>query len=315
MKNYKDLIFTLSKINKDDLFHVFLIPNQTSAIVTKLIISVFNLNKENFILVPLRKTNTSFINGPYFDYSESIFNRLLIKFFKTYPLTSNLLRLINKKNKPFVLYTSWAYYDSISTPSVEKILALKLCKGHFYIEEGQLSYRKSIPYSTKIKNRLRTVYAMDSKYIYRDDSLGFIGFLSDVFPEVPTEKKFILNNYDIIKKFYQPKIEGIKTIGLTCAERRIKKHQWKYMCKKLIDKMPQGGMIKLHPSFTSNKLKRKKIELILKKISPSSIVICPDDVILEIEMLYEKKTLIGPLTSLNKYAEAFGSKFIHLDLY
>ena len=47
----------------------------------------------------------------------------------------------------------------------------------------------------------------------------------------------------------------------------------------------------------------------------NSISICPDNVIIEIEMLHENKTLIGSLTSLNRYAQAFGSKFIDIKLY
>ena len=44
--------------------------------------------------------------------------------------------------------------------------------------------------------------------------------------------------------------------------------------------------------------------LFLQKFNNNSIKICPDDVIIEIEMLYESKTLFGSLTSLSKYAEA-----------
>ena len=57
------------------------------------------------------------------------------------------------------------------------------------------------------------------------------------------------------------------------------------------------------------------MKLMLKKITSGSIELCNDDVIIEIEMLYEPKILIGPLTSLSKYAEAFGSKFENIDLY
>ena len=87
------------------------------------------------------------------------------------------------------------------------------------------------------------------------------------------------------------------------------------MIKTLIDNMPNGGVIKLHPSFASDKIKRNQIESIIKSFNNNHIKICPDNVIIEIEMLYEEKILVGSLTSLSKYAESFGSKFINVDLY
>ena len=51
------------------------------------------------------------------------------------------------------------------------------------------------------------------------------------------------------------------------------------------------------------------------RLMHASISLCSNATILEIEMMFETKTLIGSLTSLNKYAEQFGSKFISIDLY
>ena len=87
------------------------------------------------------------------------------------------------------------------------------------------------------------------------------------------------------------------------------------MIKILIEKIDNQGVIKLHPSFTNEESKRNKIEAIFKKIAPNSIHLCDDDVNLELEMLYEPKRLIGPRTSLKKYALAFGSEFIDVELY
>ena len=44
--------------------------------------------------------------------------------------------------------------------------------------------------------------------------------------KVPKEKKLILDNLNDLKNFYKPKLMGIKTIGLTCAQRRIKDNEW-----------------------------------------------------------------------------------------
>jgi len=313
LRNHIDLIRTISKIKEENLYHIFLIPNQTSLILVKLILTALNLTNKNYVLVPLRDTDTSLIKSSPLIIKVSIISKILVKFFNYFLMTEKILKHIKKKNRPFVLYTSWAYFNTTTTPSVDKILYSELCKGHFYIEEGQLSYRYSAPYSLNIKNNERTTYAMDSKFIFRNDSLGFIGILEDAFPAINYKKKFILNNYDVLKQAYKPKIKGIINIGLTCAERRLKNKKWKPMIKKLIEKMPDGGIIKLHPSFLNDELKRKKIELFLKNYN--LFALCPDNVIIELEMLYEKKKLIGSLTSLEQYAEAFGSKFIYADLY
>ena len=58
-----------------------------------------------------------------------------------------------------------------------------------------------------------------------------------------------------------------------------------------------------------------KITSIFNEISPDSISLCDDKVILEIEKHHEKKTLFGPLSSLNKYAKVFGSEFIDIQLF
>ena len=57
------------------------------------------------------------------------------------------------------------------------------------------------------------------------------------------------------------------------------------------------------------------MKLLLKGIDSGNVKICDDSVIIEIEMLYENKKLIGPLTSLSIYANVFGSEFESIDLY
>ena len=78
------------------------------------------------------------------------------------------------------------------------------------------------------------------------------------FQKVPKEKKLILDNLNDLKNFYKPKLMGIKSIGLTCAQRRIQDNEWETMLRKLFKSMPEGGIVKIHPSFlTDNKKKRK----------------------------------------------------------
>ena len=76
LNNHNDLILALSNIHEKELLHVFLIPNQTALIVTRLIISNLDLKETDFLLIPLRKTDTSLINGESLIFKESFFKSL-----------------------------------------------------------------------------------------------------------------------------------------------------------------------------------------------------------------------------------------------
>ena len=52
-----------------------------------------------------------------------------------------------------------------------------------------------------------------------------------------------------------------------------------------------------------------KFKLIYKKLNHKNIKLCQDDINLELEMLYEKKHLIGPQSSIERYAISFGSSY------
>lgn len=280
-----------------------------------MIIDAFKIGCDACSIVSLRKTDTSLINSIPISHRSSFLNRILIKVFKSYPVSEGLLKKIHEKKKKFILYTSWAYRESISTPSVDKLVSSNLCYGHFYIEEGQATYRENKPHPSNLIASDKSLHAENFKNIYRDDALGYIGILPGAFPKAPCEKRIIMDNYEDLTKDYDPKLIGVKTIGLSCAERRLKKDEWESMLNKLIKSMPMGGVIKLHPSFTSNSIIKHRIVSIFNRISPNNISLCSDKAIIEIEMLYEPKILVGSLTSLNRYAEAFGSEFIKVDLY
>ena len=197
------------------------------------------------------------------------------------------------------------------------MLESKISKGHFYIEEGQATYRPSKPFKVSEKVREIHSHAESFKQMYRDDSHGFISILEGAFPEVPIEKRLVLDNLHDLKDFYEPKLIGKRYIGLTCAQRRLKDNEWENMLKKLFSSMPHGGLIKIHPSFLMDSKKRKKIISIFYKLKEQykNIELCDDNVILEIEMLFEKKELTGSITSLEFYANNLGSDFKKIELF
>jgi hypothetical protein len=313
----------LVEANKNDLLHVFLINGPVTSIVTRMIIDTYKLKESNFFIVCNRKTDTSLFNSLPFSAKYYWYDRYFEKIFSVSFKGLRILNAILEKNKNFILYGAWAELES------EKIIASRFCKGHVYIEEGQTAYYKIKPFKYKKKfiifRTIHNIYLhLANQYVrstedhqehYRDDAQAFIGITSNAFPTIPKEKRYILENYKILKNHYKPKLLGLRTVGLTCAERRIKPPQWNSMLKAIVSRMPEGGVIKLHPSFCTDKKKVDKMKLLLELINVKNIKICDDDVVIEIEMLYEQKKLIGPLTSLSIYAEAFGSEFEDIELY
>jgi len=87
------------------------------------------------------------------------------------------------------------------------------------------------------------------------------------------------------------------------------------MLSKLISNMPNGGLIKPHPSFFANKKIKQSLIKAFNKVKRNNIHLSANDIIIEIEMLYEKKNLIGPASSLSIYAELFGSTYKSVKLY
>jgi hypothetical protein len=307
----------------NDLLHVFLINGPVTSIVSRMIIDTYDLKEDNFFIVCSRKTDTSIFNSISFSPNHYWYDNYFEKIFSFSFKGLRILNKILKKKKNFILYSAWAELES------EKIIDSKYCKGHIYFEEGQMAYWKIKPFKYKrefiISRTIKNIYLHLTKtYVrfaeghekhYRDDAQAFIGITPTAFPKVLKEKRFILDNYSTLKKHYNPKLLGVKIIGLTCAERRIKPSQWKLMLNELVKKMPDGGVIKLHPSFSINQHKVSKMKSLLKLINANNVKICDDDIIIEIEMLYEQKKLIGPMTSLSIYADAFGSKFEEIKLY
>ena len=84
------------------------------------------------------------------------------------------------------------------------------------------------------------------------------------------------------------------------------------MLKILIKEMNGEGVIKLHPSFTSSKKIEEDITKVFQQLKTKKIDICSNEVIVELEMLYERKKITGFQTSLSKYATIFGSDFNQL---
>jgi hypothetical protein len=321
MNSYKDIQGAIN----DRASHVFLITSPVVAIMARLVIDSYKIPLDKVICVPFRKSSTSLVGGEILFVNKYFIDRIYQKLFYNSLFGKRIEKIIRKKGDNFLLYAAWDY------PEMEEVLNSKLCLGHVYLEEGQMSYGLHATYHSTSsnflqKNRLKSLRnhrRLRSKECdqdgfteyYRHNAIAFIGMLPEAFPAAPKDRRVILSNYNDIVNNYKPKLKGIKTIGLMCAPRRLHSDQWKDALQILVDRLPNGGAIKLHPGFSENEDMRNKIALALSRISSDSIVLCDDDIILEAEMLFEPKFLIGSLTSLSLYATAFGSKFENIELY
>ena len=303
----------VSTAKENNHSHVFFVNSPITAIVTRLIIEKYNLQSDKIIVVSIRDTDTAIIDYFTIKANKYLFDKILFKLFKYNLIGKRILHTIKQKSKEFIIYSAW-YYDE-----VKESINSKNCKGHIYFEEGQLSNRSMIPISIEemLKENKSDLYLEPNlrKNYFLDTAKAYIGISPKVFPQISQKKRYILDNYSDVLKYYKPKLIGVKNVGLTCAERRINGKDWRIMIDTILAAMSNHGVIKLHPSFSYNKKKIDLIKSYTKLKSGNKVKICSFDTIIEIEMIHEPKNLIGPLTSLREYSVLFGSTFQEIKLY
>ena len=303
----------IKKYNSQNVISVFFVVNPLTAMISRLIIDQFEL--KNILIVSFRHTPVEIIKYKTIFVTEKRKDTYRKKLLFDSPSGRRITETIEGN---FILFTSWAFRET------NWLLKSKKCKGHFYIEEGQGSYMNYTPFDYKklsfwiiVKNNFknRVNRGDGTGYFFRSDNLGFIGLHPKSFPNIKSNQKYFLKNKEKLKEVYSPKIMGYTKIALSCAERRLEDNNWEGMIDKLIEYLPKGGLIKLHPSFYVSDEKIEKIKKYLTLKTNERIQLCDNNVILEIEMLHEKKTIWGPQTSLSFYADFFESTFKSINLY
>lgn len=291
--------------------HVFMINSPVVAMVARMVIDAYNIPDGNIVCVSMRRADTSLVCKRAYLSKVKWFDRYVVRGLGFSPAGRRILSKVNKNNNNFVVYAAWVY------PEVESLLKSKNCAGHVYLEEGQLSYYKANAYPSdkKLSWRFRKKQKLsgNSDYQYRDDAAAWIGILPDVFPLMPEDKRVVLQNFSDVCQKYSARLKGVKKIGLMPTPHRIPFEKLKAALELLIEKMPDGGVIKLHPGFRKMPESRQHLNSLLQNISPGNVEFCDDSVVLELEMLAEPKTLIGARSSLTKYAEGFGSDFEYVE--
>ncbi len=308
----------INKSKKNDWLHVFLVASPILGIVSRTIIDNYKLSNQNVLIVSLRDTPLNIFHHNNIKIIPDKFDRYLEKILFDAPSGRKIYKNINHPQKKFIVYSGWAYRE------VNYLLKKRNCKGHIYIEEGQGSYMNYRPYNfnkmtfqDKLKFNWRNrINPIDGEgFFFRNDAKAYIGLDRDSFPRIPESKKFILDNIYNIKKYYKPKIFGKKTIGLTSSASRLPKAEdWKKMLEILIQNLPDRSLLKPHPSFTSNKTAFSKFKFLFNQLNNKNIELCNSDVFIEIEMMYEKKNIIGPQSSLSRYASLIGSTYKQINL-
>ena len=299
-----------------NIVHVFLTVSPLTSLIYRMIVEKYNIDKKRIKVFSFRNTNTTIINYSVEKIKPKKYHRLFEKFLGDSPLGREMINKIG--NCKFIVYTSWAYREA------NWLINNKNCLGHVYIEEGQHSYMKissfnpkKISLKDKFKNNWNSRFSSidESGFYFREDANAFIGISKDIFPNIAAKKKFYLDNLHDMKKYYKPKLLGITKIGLSCASRRIKENDWDTMIESIFQYLGDTAAIKVHPSFSVTKKINDKIKKKFESLNKKKYLLCSDEIIIELEMLFEQKKIYGPQTSLSRYAKLLGSEFIDIKLY
>ena len=310
---------------QDDCNHIFFLSSPIVVFISRLIIEEFSISKDKIIVVPFRNTSTDLISNNVIRQESSLLDKVIKKFFLFSLQGYQLRKKIENCSKKFILYCDWDNREAI------ELLNSKKCIGNSYIEEGQLSFHRIYSYKFKrnrisqwrrlrrwknnVKNMPRDADIPAFNEIFNENAFVFFTISNKAFPYINKFKKYKLNDFSIIKKNYKPKLLGKKYIGIMSSPRRFETKKWDSTIKNLISLLPEDSIIKLHPAYFSNKEYLIKFNNIFNKLNHKNLTICDNSVILEAEMLFEKKILYGPMTSLNTYAPLLGSEFIDAKIY
>ena len=316
------------KNQRDKLIHVFVLSNPLAVFISKMIIERYKIPQKKIILISYRNTNIDLLKGKKIDHKLNFFDKVFRRLFLFSLYGYRLKVKIEKEQNDFIFYCDWDNRDVI------ELLNSKRCVGQAYLEEGQCAFNNLNEYEFK-KSRifqwsrlrrwkksvdLRQKYSPDKHYYFNEffnnSAFCFFSISSDCYPLINKNKKIILDNFGVLLKSYKPKLIGIQSIGLMCSPRRLKNNNWNFAINSLLNILPNKSVIKLHPAFYDDPVLIKKFKKKLDYLRrDKEIEICSSSVIVEAEMLFENKILYGPLTSLEKYADDFGSVFNKIKLY
>lgn len=306
-------IKNIEKLLKDNpkALHIFLVSNPIFEMISLMWIDFNKIPMENVIVISTRQSLPKIISADRKYFKLTFLDRVFEKFnFKFY--NRRICNFIRSKDRKFFLYSAWHF---------ELVFAIdKLCNkiGNFYIEEGQLSnWNKKLFTSNDLQTikLQKKLYAEDREFLHSIKSLGFISIDSEAFSHVDESKRINLTNFQIVKDIYKPSLLGINEIGLTPAFRRVSSKNIEKIVLDIAFYLKNNSCIKIHPGFNISKNNLLLLEELIFKKTKKRIFICNSEIILEAEMLFQKKKIYGPLSSIERYTKILGSEYIYLKLY
>ena len=304
--------FKVKNIIDKDFFHIFLISNPIFELISYVWINKLGLDQNKIILIRLREPSTSLFKGKYKYFKKTLFDRLCKKL--NYDNHSRKILKWTSQNFP-----NYYIYCARLNQEAEKLINHQNCRGHFYIEEGQISHNRKQIFEKNYKGNLRElnkpIFAADKEYHFRKDAILFIGIDNHVFPLVESEKKIILDDLNLVKNVYKPQLIGIEKIALVPAPRRIQKINFDKFLEIFINSIPKKSCIKFHPGFQYSDSKLEELENHINSKFNTFYRVCRNNVIIEIEMMFEKKCIFGSKSSLEIYTKKFGSSYNNISLY
>jgi hypothetical protein len=298
----------IQKNIQKDCLHIFLIHNPVAVIMTTIMVDAYRIPLNNVRVIGIRNANAQMTGFRELHLNVCKYDRYVNRIIGRNMAMWRLRRKIQKSCSNYIVYAAWMY------PEVEELVYSHQNLGHVIFEEGQQSYYQSLPYRHSFFNnwifRRGKILRGSIAHYFRDDASAFVGLTPKSFPLMPKDKCFVLPNLGSMARNYTPQLRGILAIGLMPAPRRLEASDFFSAIDELISHMEGHGVIKMHPGFLSEKLYiPEHFAQYISERSGGRISLCPDDVLLEMEMCVEKKQLYGARSSLSYYAELMGSSY------
>jgi hypothetical protein len=284
------------------LNYVAIINNPLVALVVRLYFIDRKIDPSRVLLISERNTSLDIFD-----------ERCPRTFLGTDGLTAEKRLFITRQvqDKKFVLITPWVL-------EVADYLGRKQnCFGFIYCEEGRMAYFKSKPYSDRIVVpwKLRKLIVERTKnvnYLFKKNPLLLISIGQEAFKDIfPCEPLHVVPA-SLIPLIYEPKIKSYENILLTPSVRYV--NQISALFRFAAEKIVNLAAIKIHPSLES---KREMIKYELEKcfaIRSAIPELIERNVVLEGEMFFDKKIIYGMASSIEIYANLFGSKYVQLSI-
>jgi hypothetical protein len=296
---------------EDERLHVFFIHSPIALIMSIMIADAYRLPPEKILAVSQRSMDTKLSGFETTSLRPKKYDRYFNRITGRNLGAIRLGQELRRRGREFVVYAAWFY------PEIEEIARSPLCDGVVVFEEGQLSYHPATPYEDTLLNtwrfRRKRLLSGTIDYWFRRDIAAYISLSTEAFPAMPAEKRFVLGNIDAAARKYIPRLEGIESIGLVPAPRRLPADAVFRALEILVRTIPGRGVIRLHPGYKfESYYSVKRFSDFIEGVSEGRVGLCPEDAVIELEMARESKTLYGAQTSLSRYAEVFGSKFVEV---